>query len=77
LTHWLREVLDTSWTRLRYLLDTLAVVASGPSPSDTVRNATHRREVDTVLVRLGLVEQRHKAVLEVLGGATVTDVACR
>jgi transposase InsO family protein len=30
-----------------------------------------------VLVRLGLVEQRHKAVLEVLGGATVTDVALR
>ena len=26
---------------------------------------------------LGLLEQRHKAVLEVLGGATVTDVACR
>ncbi len=30
-----------------------------------------------MLVRLGLVEQRHKAVLEVLGGATVTDVALR
>jgi transposase InsO family protein len=30
-----------------------------------------------VLVELGLVEQRHKAVLEVLGGATVTDVALR
>jgi transposase InsO family protein len=30
-----------------------------------------------VLVELGLVEQRHKAVLEVLGGATVTDVARR
>ena len=30
-----------------------------------------------MLVRLGLVEQRHKAVLEVLGGAQVTDVACR
>ena len=30
-----------------------------------------------MLVRLGLVEQRHKAVLEVLGGATVTDVAIR
>ena len=28
-----------------------------------------------MLIRLGLVEQRHKAVLEVLGGATVTDVA--
>ncbi len=26
---------------------------------------------------LGLLEQRHKAVLEVLGGASVTDVACR
>ena len=30
-----------------------------------------------MLVELGLVEQRHKAVLEVLGGATVTDVALR
>ncbi len=30
-----------------------------------------------MLVELGLVEQRHKAVLEVLDGATVTDVACR
>jgi transposase InsO family protein len=30
-----------------------------------------------VLVELGLVEQRHKAVLEVLDGATVTDVARR
>ena len=30
-----------------------------------------------MLVRLGLVEQRHKAVLEVLGGAAVTDVALR
>ena len=35
------------------------------------------REVDPVLVRLGLVEQRHKAVLEVLGGAPVADVARR
>jgi len=30
-----------------------------------------------VLVELGLVEQRYKAVLEVLDGATVTDVARR
>jgi transposase InsO family protein len=30
-----------------------------------------------MLVKLGLVEQRHKAVLEVLGGQTVTDVATR
>lgn len=30
-----------------------------------------------MLVRLGLVEQRHKAVLEVLGGAAVSDVARR
>jgi transposase-like protein len=30
-----------------------------------------------MLIRLGLVEQRHKAVLEVLGGQTVTDVARR
>ena len=30
-----------------------------------------------MLVKLGLVEQRHKAVLEVLGGAQVTDVARR
>lgn len=28
-----------------------------------------------MLVELGLVEQRHKAVLEVFDGATVTDVA--
>jgi transposase-like protein len=30
-----------------------------------------------VLVELGLVEQRHKAVLEVMAGATITDVAQR
>lgn len=30
-----------------------------------------------MLVELGLVEQRHKAVLEVLGGAAVADVAVR
>jgi hypothetical protein len=30
-----------------------------------------------VLVELGLVEQRYKAVMEVLDGATVTDVAIR
>jgi hypothetical protein len=30
-----------------------------------------------VLVELGLLEQRHKAVLELLNGATVTDVARR
>jgi transposase len=30
-----------------------------------------------VLVELGLLEQRHKAVLEVLNGATVTDVSRR
>ena len=30
-----------------------------------------------MLIRLGLVEQRHKAVLEVLGGAQITDVARR
>jgi transposase-like protein len=30
-----------------------------------------------VLVELGLVEQRHKAVLEVLAGATISDVALR
>ena len=30
-----------------------------------------------MLVELGLVEQRYKAVLEVLDGATVTDVARR
>jgi len=28
-----------------------------------------------VLVELGVVEQRHKAVLEVLDGAAVSDVA--
>lgn len=31
----------------------------------------------TMLVELGLVEQRHWAVLEVLAGATVTDVVRR
>jgi transposase len=30
-----------------------------------------------MLVELGLVEQRHKAVLEVFGGASVIDAACR
>ena len=36
------------------------------------------REARTVLVELGLVEQRYRAVLEVLNdGATVTDVARR
>jgi hypothetical protein len=28
-----------------------------------------------VLIELGVVEQRHKAVLEVLGGLSVTEVA--
>jgi transposase len=30
-----------------------------------------------MLVELGLVEQRHRAVLEVLEGASVMGVACR
>jgi transposase-like protein len=30
-----------------------------------------------VLIELGVVEQRHKAVLEVMEGLTVTDVALR
>ena len=30
-----------------------------------------------MLVELGVVEQRYRAVLEVLGGATVSDVARR
>jgi hypothetical protein len=35
-------------------------------------------EADTVLVELGLVEQRYRAVLEVLNdGATVVEVARR
>ena len=29
-----------------------------------------------MLVELGFMEQRHKAVMEVLDGATVTDVVC-
>src|SRR3977135_3313761 len=39
--------------------------------------AVHRPRRSPVLVELGLLEQRHKAVLEVLNGATVTDVARR
>ena len=35
-----------------------------------------RRELG-VLAELGVVEQRYRAVLEVLDGATVTDVALR
>lgn len=34
-------------------------------------------EATSMLVELGLVEHRHKAVLEVFDGATVTDVARR
>jgi transposase len=34
-------------------------------------------EVVVLLVELGVVEQRYQAVLEVLGGATVVDVARR
>jgi transposase-like protein len=34
-------------------------------------------EAVSMLVELGLVEERHKAVLEVLDGATVVDVARR
>ena len=30
-----------------------------------------------VVLELGLLEQRHKAVLKVLNGGTVADVACR
>jgi hypothetical protein len=30
-----------------------------------------------VLIELGVVEQRHKAVLEVMGGLPVTEVAAR
>jgi transposase InsO family protein len=43
-----------------------------------VARARVRRRLATVLVELGLVEQRYRAVLEVLNdGATVTDVARR
>jgi transposase len=35
------------------------------------------RRSSSMLVELGLVEQRHKAVLEVLGGAQITEVARR
>ena len=34
-------------------------------------------EVPVVLVELGVVEQRYQAVLEVLAGASVTEVARR
>jgi transposase-like protein len=43
-----------------------------------VRLGWRAEEADTVLVELGLVEQRYRAVLEVLDdGATVVDVARR
>jgi hypothetical protein len=51
----------------------LAVFASGRNPSATSRNAIHRKEADTVLIRPGLVEQWHKAVSEVLGGDAEFD----
>src|SRR2546422_11540165 len=39
--------------------------------------ASHRPRTSPVLVELGLLEQRHNVVLEVLNGATVTEVARR
>jgi transposase InsO family protein len=42
-----------------------------------MRFVLHLREVPTMLVELGLVEQRHKAVLEVLAGDSVSEVAGR
>jgi hypothetical protein len=48
-----------------------------PPPSLWSFAPANAKEAVTVLVELGLVEQRHKAVLEVLDGASVTDVAKR
>jgi transposase-like protein len=53
----------------------LEVSSSRPLAVDvTVRRRPRR---SSVLVELGLLDQRHQAVLEVLNGATVTDVARR
>lgn len=81
----LRDLHDTSRTRLRYVGDTGSGTYATPGPVPlvvldglalwTISSAT---EEDAVLVELGLMEQRYKAVLEVLDGAvSVTDVARR
>jgi hypothetical protein len=63
---------DTFWTRPRFLGDTYGSSASGfTSPSLAAPPA--RRAI--VLVELSVVEQRYRAVVEVLSGATVTEVA--
>ncbi|MEA3511213.1 MAG: helix-turn-helix domain-containing protein [Actinomycetota bacterium] len=54
----------------RFLCDTFLLHAS------LIRDACWRRTA-MVLVELGVVEQRFQAVLEVLGGASVSDVARR
>jgi transposase-like protein len=48
-----------------------------PPPSLWSFAPTDPKEAVVVLVELGLVEQRYRAVCEVLDGATVTDVAKR
>ena len=65
---------------LWYLGDTLGRSEGPPRGSVAllrfVRAPTRAKEVrSVVLVELGLVEQRHRAVLELLDGAKITDVA--
>jgi hypothetical protein len=82
---WLRLLVDSFGTRLRVLGDSGSgrwVTVAGCSAGWTLLGCApwwaQAEEADTVLVELGLVEQRYRAVLEVLDdGATVVEVARR
>jgi hypothetical protein len=82
---WLRLLADAFGTRLRVLgsggSGRCVTVAGWSAGSTLLRCAPWRaraEEADTVLVELGLVGQRYRAMLEVLNdGATVVGVARR
>ncbi len=80
-TPWHRHLVGTFGTRLRYLLDTSRLTRVHqvlPATSFAVERHVHRYEGrPQTLVELGLVEQRLKAVHEVLDGETVIDLAKR
>ncbi|MGB8361706.1 MAG: hypothetical protein WCE80_09930, partial [Acidimicrobiia bacterium] len=65
---------DSLWTRFRFLGD--SGFGTWVTPPGSILLA-FCEEVVVLLVELGVVEQRYQAVLEVLGGASVTDVARR
>ncbi len=90
LTLWLRFLVDTFGTRFRYLGDSGSGTCFTPLCGLRVHHLSGvsffavgcsrpqiRGRPFVVLVELGLVEQRYRAVLEVLDGAAVVDVAGR